>query len=261
MDELQNASTVGGILIGVISILLVLAGIIGLVYYYRVKKADLTAHLNNLELDKQQQLLELEIRSQEVVRERISGDLHDSMGSLLFATKVSAAFLQTFIKGNPEAEEINNEIIENMNKGMVYVRELALEIAPTTFTNKGLSQSIHDFCLKMNSRQITIQLIETGNKFIWNCERALQVYRIFQELMYNSYKHSGTDKTLVFTKWGLEKFEIRVIDYGIGLTSVESSNGLGFWNIKIRVRHLDGDFTIVNNFNEPGTTATVVIPY
>lgn len=261
MEPIQNTTILGGILIGVITIILVFVCVLSLVYRYRTKKTEQEAQLAKKQLKQQHEMVELEIRSQEIVRERISADLHDTLGSLFFGAKLNAAVLLKTIEGNTDAEEIGKEIIESMNRGMNFVREVAMEITPQTFLTLGLSQCVQDFCEKVRKKQVEIIIEEHGNIFNWNNERALQAYRILQELIYNSSRHSGTDKVMVYMRWLENEIEIKVTDFGIGLTSQKSTNGLGLWNIQIRVRHLRGQFSIVNNYNKPGTTAIVVIPY
>src|ERR1041385_5615570 len=97
MGELQQQQDIPSIiLLGTLGMLL-LIGSIGLfiLFYQKRMLAEKQKRITQ-ELDYQNQMIKMQIESEERERKRIGADLHDSLGSLLWGAKVNASFIQRF---------------------------------------------------------------------------------------------------------------------------------------------------------------------
>ena len=98
-----------------------------------------------------------------------------------------------------------------------------------------------------------------GNEKIIESSRALQVYRIVQELLNNSIKHSKGKEILVQLSLKEPDLEIIVEDDGIGYLPEAINKGMGLENIKSRIKYLKGELSINSRPNE-GTSTLIQVP-
>jgi two-component system NarL family sensor kinase len=96
-------------------------------------------------------------------------------------------------------------------------------------------------------------------KKIMESSRALQVYRIVQELLNNSIKHSKGNEILVQLSLKEPDLEIIVEDDGIGYQTDHVNKGMGLENIKSRIKYLKGEISIKSRPNE-GTSTLIQVP-
>jgi signal transduction histidine kinase len=133
-------------------------------------------------------------------------------------------------------------------------------LAPAGFQHAGLSESVHSLCRRIDGKGLAVEFSEDGESRHWNDSQALLIFRIVQELISNCIKHAGATMLRVALHWTSEWLWVIVIDDGIGLTLKENRSGLGWWNIKQRVRQLKAEISIGYPPTKPGTSVTLKIP-
>ena len=92
----------------------------------------------------------------------------------------------------------------------------------------------------------------------YHAETALCVYRVAQEAVQNSIKHSHSDGVEVFLRRAPEGVSLVVSDRGVGLHS-ESRGGLGLVSMKERARLVNGTVDVSGKFGG-GVTVTLKVP-
>ncbi len=88
------------------------------------------------------------------------------------------------------------------------------------------------------------------------------IYRVLQELINNSLKHSNANEIIVQLIQSKNELILSVEDNGIGgdININESINSLGISNLISRVKYLNGQIIFENSENS-GLTALVRIPF
>lgn len=259
MEALQAEHITWIILLGTFGMLLLVGfmGLFILLYQKRMlKERQLKAAR---ELEHQNQMIQLQLESQEQERKRIGADLHDSLGSLLWGAKVNAQLVQQSAALGSEALESHQELVKILNESIEAVRKIAWELTPEAFHYTGLSGSVKRLCHQMDGKPIQIKLLE-HNTQSWNDDRALLVFRIIQELITNTFKHSGASQLMIVLDWQPDKLNIRYTDNGKGLPEKETRKGVGMWNIEQRVKHLKAVFQMRNPTVGSGLDITMEIP-
>ena len=259
MEALQAEHITWIILLGTFGMLLLVGfmGLFILLYQRRMlKERQLKAAR---ELEHQNQMIQLQLESQEQERKRIGADLHDSLGSLLWGAKVNAQLVQQSAALGSEALESHQELVKILNESIEAVRKIAWELTPEAFHYTGLSGSLKKLCQQMDGKPIHIKLLE-HNPQSWNDDRALLVFRIIQELITNTFKHSGASQLMIVLDWHPDKLNIRYTDNGRGLPEKEARKGVGMWNIEQRIKHLRAVFKIGNAPVGSGLDITMEIP-
>src|SRR5205814_136458 len=149
-----------------------------------------------------------------------------------------------------------NELNEILDESITVVRRISWELTPEAFHYSGLSASIKKLCNRLDGKGQAIIFEENGGQ-LWNDDRALQVFRITQELINNALKHSGASRITVSLFWEEGNLKLKVVDDGSGLTINKDKNGVGLWNINHRLKQLDGKMSIGNPPMQTGTEVCI----
>jgi two-component system sensor histidine kinase DesK len=200
--------------------------------------------------DIQQQLILAE-------RQRISAEMHDEIGSGVFAIHSLADKASKNENAGPEIAQIKNLVIELSDK----IREV---IWSTNVGNDNLENLFYythvqisrlfehseiDFISELPDEiiDLTITVLSRRN-----------IYLLVKEIVHNAIKHSKatTIELKMFTDE--QTLYISVNDNGIGINPNNARpNGMGLGNIKNRVEKLNGTLTIENN---AGAHVNIKIP-
>ncbi|MCI0751415.1 MAG: histidine kinase [Flammeovirgaceae bacterium] len=258
MEELQS-SIVLVIVLGTIGMLLLIAGMSLFIVLYQKRMLKEKKKQAERELEYQSQMIQMQLESQEQERKRIGADLHDSLGSLLWGAKVNASFLQRSIELKNSALDSYTELNYILDESINTVRRIAWDLTPDAFLYAGLSESVRKLCNQFDGKGIKIVFNEEGAEH-WNDDRALQVFRIVQELVSNSLKHSQANLLHVSLSWQSGNLEVKLNDNGVGFKPDAGRNGVGLWNVEQRARQLQAKIHIGNPPICSGTEIVLQIP-
>lgn len=188
-------------------------------------------------------------------RERISRDLHDNVGSQLTNIISGVSLAETY---NKTKKQKANDLL-NLLKGEL--RETMTQLRETIWALKSNEMDFDNF---INELQ---KLIERNTKYFPGAIKsdisenknvllkplqALFIFRIIQEAINNSIKHSGADKITVSVFIESKKFCVSIIDNGKGIVNKTSKmiNGNGIENMKRRAEEIGAEFSINSEKNK-----------
>lgn len=234
--------------------LILLIGISGflILRFYRLK---------NQQLKRENQLkdslhkVEAENRVQQE-RLRISRDLHDNIGSQL-------TFIISSIENiNFKLKNENPEVSERLKKINIFTKGTINELRDTIWAmNKNeisfsdLESRINNFVgnAAMASPQINFKVqmpFELKKKRSFTTFEGINLFRIVQEAINNSIKHSGATEIQVIFENDNYHSSIIVKDDGKGFDTNTSVGGYGLNNMKSRISELGGTVSIESNENK-----------
>jgi signal transduction histidine kinase len=199
-------------------------------------------------------LVQTEIETLERERSRIAKELHDGVATNLGAIKLMANY-ELRKHSVTIARDVDDYFLTTINeiKGVIY------GLTPPELKRDGLFICLENYTEKLNkSLQCKIHLITKGEK-ISQPEFDLTCFRIIQELLSNSSKHSFSEN--IFIQVDAEPGFLRIVfrDEGVGFKSNPPRvNGLGLSHIESRVRSAGGQLLMETGPN--GTCYTIVIP-
>ncbi|HEX7454858.1 MAG TPA: ATP-binding protein, partial [Gallionella sp.] len=200
----------------------------------------------------------------EDTQERIGRELHDDLGQHLTGTAFISELLFQDLKkrGYPDCEyasKITALINESINK----TRSLAQGLYPVELKGAGLCAMLEQIASNVVSiYQIDCELISEGECSITNPHVLINLFRITQEAVNNTIKHSGATKiTLKITETPSEmKLEIADNGCGIAKRSIADSNkGLGMHTMHYRSSLLGATFRTTER-PTGGTSVTIILP-
>ncbi|SNT19402.1 Signal transduction histidine kinase [Ekhidna lutea] len=193
--------------------------------------------LQNQEMKATYALLE----GQDRERKRIAADLHDNLGSILVTLNMYADTLQS--KKPEEVPALASKIAEVAHLANEETRKISHSLDSGVLKHFGLEAAIKQLTEAVSSaRKITFDLSIQTEKI--SSEAGLEIYRIIQELVNNTLKHSQCTKVHLELTQVDQSLNIIYEDNGVGFNKQEVSSGMGLRNIENRVQKLDGELTI-----------------
>lgn len=207
----------------------------------------------------QKKLLKAEILSIEKERERVASDLHDSLGSTLYALAVLNEQVQT---ANEESAKLNKDITAHLRDANEQIRQISRDLIPRFYAET----TVEEVVLKASGefevicKEKGIQLIVSAQANLsLSKEDHLHIFRIVHELLNNGYKHSQAS---IITMSCLLKDQLLMISYndnGVGYDAQTQNEGLGLSNIQNRISLLNGTHSVQTSPGK-GTEILLRIP-
>ena len=182
----------------------------------------------------------------EVERQRIAGDLHDSINHELLSLKNS----QDSTNVNVKIDEIINEI-----------RGISRNLHPVMFEKVGLEASIEQLVERVQLQNNFMINTSIGYKKSLKQTDELQIYRIVQEAISNIIKYAKAHAGKITMEENKERIFIEIKDNGKGFNVKEALNGsksFGLHNIIERSRVIGGEAKIQSSLE--GTVINITIP-
>lgn len=185
------------------------------------------------------------IEGQEIERERIAKDLHDSLGGLLSTIKLQFDNVRSKKSDLGEMKEYT-QAHNLLDTAVEEVRTISRNLQPGALHDLGLMSAIKDLINRFEgdgAPDIDFQyyaMPEKIDKMI-----SLSVYRIIQELLNNSLKHAKATEILIQLNTEDDELVIQYEDDGIGFDQNNlKRKGMGLENIKSRVNYMHGAITM-----------------
>lgn len=201
------------------------------------------------------------IDGQEIERQRLSRELHDGLGQSLIALKLKIENIEVH-------DEKNSARLDDLrilfNKTIDEIRRISYNLMPAGLKEFGIVNAIRNLCVEMEEH--------TGIKFNYDADIAINhlkinsknityLYRIAQEAINNSVKHSGASVISVNIAHTDKFLVLSVADNGKGFIFDKTHKfvGNGMYNMRERTNMLHGSIE-VNTGPGKGTAITVHIP-
>ncbi len=211
------------------------------------------------ELEKEKLLLATQsiLKGQEEERSRMAKDLHDGLGGLLSGVKLQLGAMKGNLILSEENGKTFNRALSKLDESISEMRRVAHNMMPESLMKLGLQQALQDYCDGLSeSQDFKINTEFYGLEKRMESSFEIVVYRIVQELLNNSVKHSGASTILVQVMRQDKNLTITVEDNGKGFDIEPVLQGAGLINIRSRVDYLKGQLDIKS---EPGKGTSVYI--
>lgn len=202
------------------------------------------------------------MEGQENERKRIAEDLHDRLGSMLSSIKLhfnaveekldklEVKTFQQYTRANSLLDEVCSE-----------VRNIAHNMESGVLLNFGLVAALEDLRdMLKNTGDFNFVLNIFGLNERLSSDIEITVYRVIQELLSNTIRHSGAKKITIDLTRSAEQLTVVYSDDGKGFdTRLATNAGMGLKNIRSRLRRLSGQLYLDSGKNN-GATSIIEIP-
>jgi signal transduction histidine kinase/ligand-binding sensor domain-containing protein len=183
----------------------------------------------------QQKLIQSEIETIEKERSRIAKDLHDSVGTDFTAIKMVVN--QILKKYNePQTDEVEVQFQNTIQD----VKSIIYGLSPPGLERYGLIAGLRNYVGKLNGKiPLNIEVNSFGPE-VKDPKLSITVFRIIQELISNSLKHSNAKTISLHINSFADLLNIVYEDNGKGFAPEEHNKGLGLFNIESRIQSVNG---------------------
>ena len=197
----------------------------------------------------QQARIAAEINTLENERKRIADDLHDELGPLLSAIKLQINHLEPTDETETAVLEKSSDQIDSIIQRF---REISYDLLPNTLVRKGLIKATEEFISKLKPVH-PLNISFTHCDFTLAPEREINLYRILQEIIHNTVKHSKATALNISIQKTNKILMIKTTDDGVGFNYSEKTqiaSGLGLLSVQSRAELLGGELLVTS---EPGS--------
>lgn len=204
------------------------------------------------------------LENQELDRKRIASELHDTslqdLTHIIHQLELSSLYIDVDpTKAKLELEDISNQL----RKVIQDIRNTIFDLRPMSFDDLGLEEAIDQY-ISFIKKKYTIDFnTQIDDLNYLEEKKKLAIYRIIQECLMNSAKHSDAQSVNLKLKDSESEIIIIIEDDGVGIDQTKSSDNdnthYGLTIIRDRVNYLNGVCSILSDKNK-GTYIEVKIP-
>ena len=202
------------------------------------------------------------IEAQEQERIRIGRELHDDIGQRLALLALQLQQLQEDTLVLPEVRSRMGELQNQISEIATDIQSLSHELHSGKLQYLGLAAAMRGFCQESADQQkVEIAFNAHDVPSPLSPEISLCLFRVLQEALHNSAKHSGV-KQFEVRLWGTpDEIHLTVKDSGAGFDheAAKESRGLGLISMEERVKLLKGTLSI-DSQPKRGTTIEARVP-
>ena len=245
-------STWTGVLISV----LMLGSLIFIKRIFNIQK-----RMDDLRKANESRVLSAIVRTEENERLNFAKELHDGLGPLLSSVKMAVSSAHAG-NNSPQNMEVMIHAEKLIDESITSLKEISNKLSPHVLNNLGLKKAVKSFITHMSpvdNLNISFDSNLGEKRYPYNTEVVL--YRVICELINNSLKHAEARNIYITLMDEADGIRLDYLDDGIGFDSkiLEiGEKGMGFANIRSRIKSLNGTIEIYSVPNE-GVRVNVII--
>ena len=199
---------------------------------------------------------EVDVRTEQVrfsavieERQRLARELHDAVSQQLFAISMTATAVSRTLEKDWERAKRQVQLIEEMaSVAQSEMRALLLHLRPVHLDGKNLAQALRSLVDELKLKvpmQITLEVDETINIA---SEAEDHLFRIAQEALSNSLRHSKADHLDIFLQRHGGNARLTIRDNGTGFDlEAKKQTSYGLLTMDERVNVLGGTMKLITS--------------
>lgn len=234
--------------------------LVGFIVYfivlYQKRQVKNKIERDALQANFRQEFLRARLEIQEQTFAHVSRELHDNINQVLSFVKLNLAMIGNT---NTDQQAKINENRDLIAQVITDLRDLSKSLSFEHITKLGLVKTIENEIKKINkSGLINAELTIEGNIYPLGEQRELVLFRIFQEAVNNTMKHSGAAQLKIGLDYNPELFILTLEDNGVGFSvnSLDHSRGSGLTNIENRATAIGASAKINSS---PGGGCSIIV--
>lgn len=247
---LNNREIILTFTVATIILLLLLVAVFLYASIFQKKRIQFMQEKDLLKSQFEQEILKSQIEVQNSTLQQIGQELHDNIGQLLSVARLNLNILDTSVESSENRESINqtNEIIGQCIHDL---RSLSKSLDGHFVEQFGLHESISFELQRIRKiKNFETEMNVAGDWYSLGFEREIILFRIFQEFLNNSIKHSEAKNIQVILHYSQAQFQLSLMDNGKGFDVQNLSeyklhaSGSGLRSMEKRCKVIGADCTL-----------------
>lgn len=183
-------------------------------------------------------------------RNRISREIHDSVGHALSTTMIQLSAMERIgDKDNNPLGTMAKNLREFVNESFQDVKAAVTELKPDEYENYEGVIRITEACKTFEKLSgVKVKINTSQEKWILSTKQSQNLYRITQEVLSNALRHGKATKVNIVMNYLEDQIVMSFKDNGVGTKEIIES-GVGLKSIRERVTEING---ITNMSSEIG---------
>jgi signal transduction histidine kinase len=206
----------------------------------------------------EQELLESQLEIQQQTMQHIGTEIHDNVGQKLTLASLYTKQLAAGSVHNMESRIM--EVGKIIDESLTELRQLSKTLTNPDLANAGLLKLLYEETKRINASGIChISISGISEEIVLPQAEKNILFRMLQEFIQNSLKHSGCRKINILLQIENERLQITAADDGKGFDTSIPSTGIGLQNMKRRAEQLKAIYQL-SSIVGGGTTLTLQVP-
>ena len=251
---------VAQIILVVLFILLIVIFVVVFVFIYYRRQRRHVKEKQMLTLEFNQVLLQTQLEIQEQTLRTISQEIHDNVGQVLSLVKLNLNTLD--MHGSNKEQKVKSSI-HLVSKAINDLRDLSRSLNGDKIADLGLQDAIdNELKIIANTGQFVTELIVTGEPYKLQSQNEMVLFRIVQESLNNTIKHSKARNITIEMHYEMASFKMAINDDGEGFAATEleaTETGIGLNNMRNRASLVGALFSI-QSLPGSGTSVLIQLP-
>ncbi|MGZ5135218.1 MAG: sensor histidine kinase [Flavitalea sp.] len=248
-----NTSVIFIVVIGTILFLLLVIFIFSFFILHVRRNRIYREEKNKLVQSFQEELLKSQLEIQEQTLAHVSQEIHDNIGQVLTLARLNISSL--LIENRMSDDRLDN-VKDLIGKAISDLRDISKTLNRDYFAERGLIESItSELEIVRKSGKHTISFQREGEIPVIQAQKELILFRIFQEALNNTIKHSGATDIHVNLRFFQNNIFMEITDNGAGFdiaaTEIEKKEdkGMGIRSMQKRAKLIGGTLDLESQSN------------
>lgn len=201
------------------------------------------------------------VTAQEQERRALSRDLHDQVGQLLTALRISIGNTALLVAAADSSLASELELSKRLvTQALRTTRDIAMGLRPAMLDDLGLEAAL-EWHARQHSKLcgVPVSVAIESPLVPLSDEQKICVYRVVQEALNNSAKYAAAQQIAIDISLDDGEISIEVRDDGVGFDPSCLKPGLGILGMRERVAQLGGRLTVESEPNK-GTVIRTRLP-
>lgn len=192
-------------------------------------------------------------------RNRISRDLHDSVGHTLSTIAIQLAAIQKLTeKTAPQASDMLKELHQFTREGLDNVRKVIHEMKPKQYQKVAFIDQLQSI-IQVFEKNSQIMVYFNYNNLLWDLsvQQEQMIFRAVQEFLGNTTKHTQATEVRILFHFTDDSLILTMKDNGQGTGTIKPQ--LGILGMQERAKLLSGRVQVQSAINQ-GFKIRIVLP-
>jgi signal transduction histidine kinase len=201
------------------------------------------------------------VEATEQERQRVARELHDGVGQILTAIRLSLQVLTQLLSPQELSRARVGDLETLVDESIDELRRIAMDLHPAALDRLGLQQGLAEMCSSVATRAgIRVHFVHVELPEALPAAVESSCYRLVQECLTNIVRYAEAENVEVRIENDGRAIEVRVEDDGVGFETSRPSQGLGLRGMEDRTALLGGSLTIESAPGR-GTAIRAILPW
>ena len=198
---------------------------------------------------------ELQLQKSEIekeqIRQRISGDLHDEIGSNLSSIALLSGLMEEKVSNKPEIKDRISRIQSLAETSAQSMRDIVWLVNPRNDSMPQLIERLRDTTFQqLDGLEVHFSADSTTFHEDYSLEFRRNIFLIYKEILQNIIRHAeASDISIVIKEVG-KNFRMEIQDNGKGFDVETVRRGNGLYNMASRVEMIGGELSFKSEPSE-----------